>query len=90
MKDKIRKILLNEWDPIGINNPKVVQSDLDDEYDGYIDQIIKCAEHSAHELELFLQAVETQSMGLSRSRARDERRPLVVAKIVEAVRNETV
>lgn len=60
---EIQKILLKEWDPIGIQDIPEAQ----DEYDSYISSIYKLIKSSKTESELFeyLWWIETEHMGLS-------------------------
>ena len=64
--NKIQKILLKEWDPIGI--PDIPEAQ--DEYDSYIPAIYKIIQSKKPESELFdyLWWVETEHMGLSGNR----------------------
>lgn len=63
---KIQKILLKEWDPIGVQDIPEAQ----DEYDAYIPSIYKIIQSKKPESELFdyLWQVETEHMGLSGNR----------------------
>ena len=63
---KIQKILLKEWDPIGVQDIPEAQ----DEYDAYIPSIYKIIQSKKSESELFdyLWRVETEHMGLSGNR----------------------
>ena len=70
----ISKTLMSQWDPIGVGgNPK-----LKDEYDPYIDPVMKLVSSSgsAEEISAFLTAVERDQMGL----VPDTSRALRVAK----------
>lgn len=71
--DKIRQVLMSEWDPIGCGVP-------DDEYDSYIPKIYLLMQErvSVHELASHLEKLETLSMGLSANPETNRR----VAKIL--------
>jgi len=58
----VRYILLNDWDPIGIGD----NSNLSDEYDGYIGSIIKILEQkpSVESIATFLKNIEKTEMGI--------------------------
>lgn len=61
MIDKIRSVLLQYWDPIGIKNEPRAQ----DEYDGYIPEIIRRIElHDRTSLFDYLWRVETLDMAI--------------------------
>ena len=64
--NKIQKILLKEWDPIGIQDIPEAQ----DEYDSYIPSIYQIIQSKKTERELFdyLWWIETEHMGLSGNR----------------------
>jgi hypothetical protein len=68
MQSEIRRILLSEWDPIGVSDVPEAQ----DEYDGYIAQIygILIRREPKQKLVEFLWWAETQNMGLFGSRKR--------------------
>ena len=62
----IRKILMDDWDPIGVKGiPEAI-----DEYDSYISKIYKLLIHHESEESIFryLWEVETNYMGLSGNR----------------------
>ncbi|NGX48142.1 MAG: hypothetical protein K1000chlam3_01532 [Chlamydiae bacterium] len=60
---EIQKILLKDWDPIGIQDIPEAQ----DEYDSYISSVYKLIQSKKSENELFdyLWWIETEHMGLS-------------------------
>jgi len=63
IRRQIRHILMQEWDPIGVNDiPEAT-----DEYDGYIGDLYVLIERGATERELadYLRFVEIRQMGLS-------------------------
>jgi len=78
LHDKIRAILLAEWDPIGIRD--VAQAD--DEYDPYIAALATMvrARISVAELANYLLQIETASMGLPGNKERAQ-------SVAEALRN---
>lgn len=58
---EIKNILLNYWDPIGVNG----FSEAKDEYDGYIDDIIMIiVDGSKYKLRRYLLWAERDHMGL--------------------------
>jgi hypothetical protein len=73
INDKIRKILLEYWDPIGIHGVPAAH----DEYDGYTLAIARMIldTKSRSEISAYLLAIETGAMGLRG----DEKRALSVA-----------
>ena len=64
--NEIQRILLRDWDPIGIQDIPEAQ----DEYDSYISSIYKLIQAKKSESELFecLWWIETENMGLSGNR----------------------
>jgi hypothetical protein len=66
--DKIRRILMTEWDPIGCGVP-------DDEYDSYIPKIYQLIQKqvSVDDLARHLTGLVTASMGLAAQHHRDRR-----------------
>lgn len=73
-KRQIRKILLEYWDPIGVNDVPEAQ----DEYDNYLGKIFSMLETKASEDELIshLYWIETDHMGLT-SRSKEAIKPIV-------------
>ena len=69
-QDAIRRILLQEWDPIGVKDEPLAQG----EYDSYIGQIYgRLIRHESREqLFEYLWLVETDSMGLYANRSRTD------------------
>jgi hypothetical protein len=65
---RVRKILLHQWDPIGVANVPAAQ----DEYDSYVGEIASAvlARHLASEIADHLVLIETDEMGLSGDRTR--------------------
>lgn len=61
----VRSVLINDWDPLGIGN----NSNLKDEYDGYIGTIIQILlqKSSIESIFLFLKKVENEEMGIQNS-----------------------
>lgn len=61
--NEIRRILLKDWDPIGIKDIAEAQ----DEYDAYIPEISQMitSHKSAHEIFEYLWWIETEHMGLT-------------------------
>lgn len=59
---EIRSVLINEWDPVGIGD----NSNLSDEYDGYIGSIMKILMQklSVEEIVSFLKRIEHVEMGI--------------------------
>lgn len=80
-QDAIRKILMRDWDPIGINGIP----EAEDEYDSYISQIhaLLIRREPKHKLVDFLWWVETENMGLYGNRQRTEHVADILMEIVE-------
>ena len=66
----IRRILLHDWDPIGVSDIAEAQ----DEYDGYVSKIYGMLVHHEprHNLVEHLWSIETDNMGLSGNRQHTE------------------
>ncbi len=66
----IRRILLHEWDPIGVTDVAEAQ----DEYDGYVSKIygMLIRHEPRHKLVDHLWWIETDNMGLAGDRQRTE------------------
>jgi hypothetical protein len=64
---EIRRVLLEEWDPIGVRGIPEAQ----DEYDGYVPDVHRLLMRRASALEVFeyLWQVEAEHMGLPGNRA---------------------
>lgn len=62
MQKDIRTVLINDWDPVGIGN----NSNLSDEYDGYIGPIIKILmqKSSIESIVLYLEKIENEDIGI--------------------------
>jgi hypothetical protein len=70
--ESIRRVLLEEWDPIGVNDVAEAQ----DEYDSYIGGVhrLLASGASADQVEAHLRHLETVTMGISdHNRARATR-----------------
>jgi hypothetical protein len=82
IETKIRKILMKEWDPIGVDDIPEAQ----DEYDRYIPQVISLLLRGAtpEEIAEYLSTVEAREMGLG-LHTKNDLLPLAVLllKIVE-------
>lgn len=68
---KVRRILLSEWDPIGVQDfPEKHRQAATDEYDSYIDPILAMllAGRSQQEIADFLYDIEVRDMGGRRDR----------------------
>ena len=63
LTEEIQKIILKNWDPIGIQNIPEAQ----DEYDSYVSDVYKLIQSKITENEVFdyLWGIETEHMGLS-------------------------
>jgi hypothetical protein len=62
IQDKIRRVLMDEWDPIGINDvPEAA-----DEYDRYLGGIYGLIQRDApeHQISEHLRGLETDEMGM--------------------------
>lgn len=62
MQKDIRTVLINDWDPVGIGN----NSNLSDEYDGYIGPIIQILmqKSSIESIVLYLEKIENEDIGI--------------------------
>jgi len=63
--EKVRAILLHEWDPIGVGDVP----EANDEYDAYVGPVLQilCGSRSPNELTDFFHRVETKEMCLHSS-----------------------
>ena len=63
IRDAIREILLQDWDPIGVRDVPAAQ----DEYDGYVGGVYRLLASAAspEAVAEHLRAIETERMGLS-------------------------
>jgi hypothetical protein len=63
IQESIRKILFNDWDPIGIKDEPKAQ----DEYDGYVGSIYRLLTSNASEEEIVnhLYKIERETMGIA-------------------------
>ncbi len=77
--DAIRRILLKEWDPIGVNEIEEAQ----DEYNSYVGAIYKLLidRKAKHEIFDYLWWVETEHMGLTGNRQMTEHIAARLAKL---------
>ncbi len=71
LHQEIHRILLEEWDPIGVRNIPEAQ----DEYDSYISDIYNMliARKSEYEIFKYIWWLETEHMGLNSDRQRAEK-----------------
>ena len=86
LRDKMRQILLEDWDPIGRKNfPEKARQKTIDEYDSYLASIEKLLQDGADESEIrdFLKASESKDMGVQRASTYSER---AAAKIIKIAR----
>ena len=62
IQESIRQVLLNQWDPIGVNDIPEAQ----DEYDGYVGGVYRLLASGASEEEIVqhLFRIEVETMGL--------------------------
>jgi len=69
IRSQIRKVLLNVWDPIGIQTEPNAQ----DEYDGYIGEIYGLLDRKASDQEITdrLLYIVQDTMGLDEAKAED-------------------
>ena len=69
--EKIKRLLWEEWDPIGVN---VEDGWLQDEYDSYAMRVFSMltAGKSTDEIAEFLRLAETENMGLSPSNIHEQ------------------
>lgn len=76
---EVRKVLMNEWDPIGAGVP-------DDEYDSYVNQILSMPkeEVTSDSLTSYLMMVQNELMGLPPNEAKDRG---VAIKLVEVLQS---
>ncbi|MEM7174369.1 MAG: hypothetical protein AAF443_00360 [Chlamydiota bacterium] len=80
---KIRKILLNDWDPIGIQGIPEAQ----DEYDNYVPLVygLLISRKSEDEIFNYLYQLETEQMGLSSNNNKEQTR--AAAKKIASLTN---
>lgn len=66
IREKIRQVLLHEWDPIGVGDTPEAQ----DEYDSYVGGVYRLLASGASEYRIIehLYNIETVSMGLNGNR----------------------
>jgi len=78
IQERIRQVLLHEWDPIGVSDMPEAQ----DEYDSYVGGIYRLLASGASEYQIIerLYNLETVSMGLTGNRERLKR---VAGKLAE-------
>jgi hypothetical protein len=82
----IRKILIDEWDPIGINHiPEAA-----DEYDSYISGIhaLLIRHESEHKIFDHLWNIETERMGLYGNRVRTEQVVISLMRLRDQLEND--
>lgn len=73
--EKIREVLMQHWDPIGVSHvPEAA-----DEYDSYIGSVYRLLTTHTTDTELidYLHKTETHTMGLTRSGTRDHLKTVV-------------
>ncbi len=63
LRARVRSVLRDEWDPIGVKDVPAAS----DEYDEYVDAIVRkiVAGVSVDELSSYLMSIETELMGLN-------------------------
>lgn len=73
LTDEIRKLLMSEWDPCGINDV----AECADEYDNYIAGVkFLCLRKSISEIAEYLHFIETDYMGGLNNKSVEDLRPL--------------
>jgi hypothetical protein len=77
----VQKVLLREWDPIGVNNNELCR----DEYDSYAPPICRWLREGADEYKLasHLEQLQRVSMGMSRDNEELHRR--VACRLLELI-----
>jgi lactam utilization protein B len=77
--ENVRRVLMQHWDPIGVNDVPAAQ----DEYDEYVEEMIEMLRRDASvsALEQRLLDIETLSMGLRGDRAK----ALRTAEVLRAI-----
>jgi hypothetical protein len=80
IQQKIRDVLMQHWDPIGVADVPEAQ----DEYDSYVGPVYRLLVSGASDVDVieFLYKTETETMGLSRFGKRGHLQP-VVARLRE-------
>ena len=80
IQEKIRQVLLHEWDPIGVRDIPEAQ----DEYDSYVGGIYRLLASGASEYQIIerLYNLETVSMGLTGNRERVKRVAGTLAELI--------
>jgi hypothetical protein len=84
---ELRRILMDEWDPIGVRGvPEAA-----DEYDGYLDPLASRLREgaSAEVVAEYLTEVEEDRMGLGESAAGHERNKALAARLLTWYSQET-
>jgi hypothetical protein len=78
---EIKRVLLQEWDPIGVGDVPEAQ----DEYDGYVPDVHRLLMRRASLLEVFdyLWQLETEHMGLRGNRAHTQEIADVLVALAE-------
>lgn len=81
--EAIRRVLLKEWDPIGVSEIKEAQ----DEYDPYVGEIYKMliTRKSKNEIFDYLWWLETEHMGLAGNRQAAEHFAEKLAKLPDEI-----
>lgn len=85
LQEEVRKILLKDWDPIGVYNVPEAQ----DEYDSYVPIATKMLldKKSSDEIFNYLNKVETITMGLSSS---EKNTRIVADKLASIIENSKI
>jgi hypothetical protein len=85
LRRDVRKVLLNEWDPIGV---AMLGPSAEDEYDDYVPGVAALVARRAPQEIIFeyLWKIETENMGLPGNRRKTEfiAKPLVQMEKLEA------
>ncbi|MCA9076098.1 MAG: hypothetical protein KDA93_13805 [Planctomycetaceae bacterium] len=83
MQAEVKRILWEEWDPIGVHP----LGGPDDEYDSYVSSITRWILEGRDEvaIERYLTELRTNAIGLSPSRSDDDRR---IAKLLVSLRDD--
>ena len=80
---EIRRVLLEEWDPIGVGDIPEAQ----DEYDAYVPDVYRLLVHRASALEVFdyMWRIETEHMGLRGNRAHTQEIAVFLAALAASL-----
>ncbi|WP_278350512.1 hypothetical protein [Marinobacter nauticus] len=83
--ERIRSILWEKWDPIGVYEP---DSEWDDEYDSYVPHIFRLAVEGCDHIRIAASLTATINQNIGLSAADKNEHDLHVAKLIVAAKQE--